>query len=294
MSYADLDDKQWLLKLLWSSREVQKTWSSNTIISIGCRYVQATYANKDHRSRAIRLCEDICYNLRRVWGALDPKTLEMSELLSQLYTSMGHYREAMGVHEHTLRLVVEGDDGDDRTVDTMESNRVKMHVEWLKQCYLRLKGWDKSEATYRDLVHAILNMDVYRHNPEWQGVRGVESWDYKKEQPSDSVGTFVVPKEWKFEDPKDANGQDSSSRKSMGMKRATSLWGLNASRHVSSEEHQQLPYRDGVDYGHGGQSSGGKKKPVIFDGDDDGYESAAEEVGGYFQKNGVGNGVAVN
>ena len=291
MCYADLDDQQWLLKLLWSSREVQKTWSSNTIISIGCRYVQATYANKDHRSHAIRLCEDICYNLRRVWGALDPKTLDMSELLSQLYTSMGHYREAMGVHEHTLRLVVEGDDGDDRTVDTMKSERVKTHVEWLKQCYLRLKGWDKSEATYRDLVHAILNMEAYRHRPEWQGVRGVESWDYKKEQPSDSVGKFAVPDDWEFEDPAakdaDADGRDGSSRRGMGMKRATSLWGLNSFRHVSNEEHHQLPY---FDNGHGGRQSAAKK-PVILDGDDDGYESAAEEVGGaYHRKNGVAVG----
>jgi len=65
---------QWLLDLLWSSREVQKEWKTDTIIAIGHRFVQARYLNKDHRSRAIRLCEDISYNLRRVWGSLDPKT----------------------------------------------------------------------------------------------------------------------------------------------------------------------------------------------------------------------------
>jgi len=52
-------------------------------------------------------------------GSFDPKTLEMSDLLSQIYTAAGHHREAMRLHEEILRLVVEGDDGDDRTLDTM-------------------------------------------------------------------------------------------------------------------------------------------------------------------------------
>ena len=277
---ADHNHPQWLLKLLWSSREVQKNWSSTTIISIGRLYVQATYANKDHRSHAIRLCEDICYNLRRVWGSLDPKTLEMSELLSQLYTSMGHYREAMGVHESILRLVVDGDDGDDRTVDTMDSESVKMHVEWLKQCYLRLQGWDKSAATYKDLVNAILHMEEYRHKPEWQGVRGPDHWD-KKEPASDSVGRFVAPTEWKFEESDTAKtthdaAQDStiSNRPGTAMKRATSNWGLNYFRHVLNGDHQEDP-----GYGNGGAKRPEAGKPLILDGDDDGYESAAEEVG---------------
>lgn len=138
-----------MLDLLWSSREVQKQWEPDTIIAIGHRFVQARYLNKDHRSRAIRLCEDISYNLRRVWGSLNPKTLEMSELLSELYTSMGHYREAQGVHESILRLVVEGDDGDDRTIDTMPSQTALKHVNLLKQSFLRLKGWDSRRTKIR-------------------------------------------------------------------------------------------------------------------------------------------------
>ena len=284
--HANHDHRQWLLNLLWSSREVQKTWSSSTIISIGRRYVQATYANKDHRSRAIRLCEDICYNLRRVWGSLYPETLDMSELLSQLYTSMGHYREAMGVHESILRLVVEGDDGDDSTIDTMESGRVKKHVDWLKQCYLRLQGWEKSPATYIDLVHAILHMEEFRHKPEWHGVRGAEHWD-KKEPASDSIGKFVVPKEWEFEDPKTANKQVDDAKENvmyrphgLGMKRATSNFGMS-----------YLGYSDHEGHTRNGNGNGTKKseaaKPSNFDGDDDGYESAAEEVGEYQNGNGV-------
>lgn len=208
----------------------------------------------------------------------------MSELLSQLYTSMGHYREAMGVHEHILRLVVEGDDGDDRTIDTMHSETAKKHVEWLKQSYLRLQGWDKSEATYRDLVNALLSMKEYRNKPEWQGVRGVEHWD-KKEPASDSIGKFVVPQKWEFLDPKTADQQDGSSsssghRTGMGMKRATSNWGLSSFRHVwngdnNDEGHHPVPQYQNGHVGGGGRSDA-RKKPVITDGDDDGFESAAE------------------
>ena len=187
---------------------------------------------------------------------------------------MGHHREAMGVHEHILRLVVEGDDDDDRTIDTMKSKRVKMHVEWLKQCYLRLKGWDKSPALYRDLVNAILHMEEYRHQPEWQGVPGTDHWD-KKEPASDSVGTFVVPLKWEFTNPetadKQSDGKETATRQrsGMAMKRATSNWGLSYSQHSDHDQghgHAQVPKIPQM------------AKPVILDGDDDGFESAAEEV----------------
>lgn len=307
-----MENSQWLLNLLWSSREVQKTWSSNTIISIGRLYVQATYANQDHRPLAIRLCEDICYNLRRVWGSLDPKTLEMSELLSQLYTSTGHHREAMGVHENILRLVVEGDDGDDSTVDTMDGERVRMHVEWLKQSHLRLQGWDKSAATYRDLIDAIQHMEPYAHQPEWRNVLGPEQWDKSKEAASDSVGKFAVPTEWKVEDDgddvetaaknkrdNDAAAKENSHRNNtitykrsgLGMKRATSNCGLNHFGHVLNggyKEEQQEHQNQSNGHGNGtsnGNGNGAHKaegaKPLTFDGEDDGYESAAEEVGQY-------------
>lgn len=199
---------------------------------------------------------------------------------------MGHYREAMGVHENILRLVVDGDDGDDRTVDTMDSKRVKMHVEWLKQCYLRLQGWDKSAATYKDLVNAILHMEEYRHKPEWQGMHGTDHWD-KKEPASDTVGKFVAPKEWEFEDPENANANGNgkepvlNKHPGMGMKRATSNWGMSYFRHVLNGDHEEEP-RNG-----NGAMKPEAAKPLAFVGHDDGYESAAEEVDGYRNGNGV-------
>jgi hypothetical protein len=237
-------DLEWLLNSLWLSREVQKTWSATMIISIGRRLVQARFL-AGHHKEAIRLCEDICYNLRRSWGVLDRKTLEMLELMSQLYTFAGHYREAMAVHEEILRLVVEGDDGDDRTPDTVSSQMAKKHLDLLKRSYLRLGGWDKSPSTYKDLVQGLISMEEYKGKPEWQGVQNTDKWTTKEQ--ADTLGTFVAPKEWEFVDPGSvAEGELKETAKyerpKMGMKRATSNWGMGLSYDLMHGRHEQDGY----------------------------------------------------
>ncbi|KAI4127033.1 MAG: hypothetical protein LQ338_003402 [Usnochroma carphineum] len=271
-NYADLE---WILELLWKSREVQKNWRPDTIIEIGCRFVQARYLNasKGRRSEAIRLCEDICYNLRRVWGS-HPKTLEMSNLLSQLYTNMGHYREAQGLHENNLRLIVEGDDGDDRTLDTMDSQTAYSQVELLKQSYLRLRGWDKSPEIYKDLIHDLKQMPEYKSEPEWKDVRPANEWKLK-ESASETLGTFQAPKMWYLVRPDKFNEkgevieiQPKGPR--MHVKRATSNWGMNFVHNLMHEHHKNGV----VAKSNGVEKQAGMKK----DGEEGGYESAAEEM----------------
>jgi hypothetical protein len=200
-NYADLE---WLLNDLWTSREVQrfsrkvqKNWSNTTIIAVGKRLVQTLFL-AGQRSKAIRLCEDICYNLRRVGGALDPKTLDMYDLLSQLYNTVGHYREALALHEDILRLVVEGDDDDDRTVDTVEPDVARHHLEELKRAHQRYGGWEKSVAVYRDIVTRLLAMKAYEGHSEFKGATGIDKWNVK-EDPGDK-GKFRAPEHWEFLD----------------------------------------------------------------------------------------------
>ena len=218
---------QWLLKSLWSSREVQKNWSATTIVSIGRRLAQARFLAGD-RPGAIRLCEDICYNLRRVKGSLDPETLKVSELLSQLYTEADRTREAMGVHEEILRLVIEGDDDDDRTLDTMEPQMAKHHLELLKRSYQRLGGWDKSPSTYKLLVEDLIKL--YKGESAWQGVQGTDKWNTKGTP--DSMGRLLPPKNWEFAEPGDVADQGeikqngSAKRPGKSVKRARSSWGI--------------------------------------------------------------------
>ena len=154
----------------------------------------------------------------------------MSELLSELYTSIGHYREAQGVHEHILRLVVDGDDDDDRTLDTMPSHTARKHLDLLKQSYLRLKGWDKSVVTYKELVDSLIKL--YQGQPGWKDAHSVDAWNFNKEQASETFGRFVAPKEWEFIKPEDLSDRGSVReshglhRPGIGVKRATSNWGL--------------------------------------------------------------------
>ena len=87
-----------------------------------------------HPVKAIRLCEDIAYNMRRAHGPRAPVTLETYELLAQLYTSTGlsyqsrsstektgslardYFKKALNTHEDVLRLLVQ-DEGDEDSDD---------------------------------------------------------------------------------------------------------------------------------------------------------------------------------
>jgi hypothetical protein len=162
----------------------------------------------------------------------------MEELLSEIYTAAGHYREAMGVHEDVLRLIIEGDDGDDRTVDIVEPEMARRHLDLLKASYLRLKGWDKSAANYHELVREMLNMREYNGHAAFKDAVPADKWSLK-EDPG-SLGLLAAPLEWRFlgSPPMDtdlrvsvARGMTSrtghsSSRPRMGLKRASSNWGL--------------------------------------------------------------------
>lgn len=278
-------DLEWILDLLWRSREVQKNWKSEEIIDVGRRLVEVRYLN-NRKSEATRLCEDICYNLRRVWGSLDPKTLEMLNLLSQLYTSQGHYREAQGVHENILRLVVEGDDGDDRTLDTMESKVARQQVELLKQSFLRLKGWDKSKGVYRELIAELTNMPEYKSEAEWKKLPNVDQWS-TKEPPSETLGKYVPPQNWEFPSKQSLSGNGEvrivPRRPGMGMKRATSNWGMGLiHRFLNGEHDHEQVSRKGN--GNGVMSNGvkrlvGVEKSMPLD-DVEGRENETGEAGG--------------
>jgi len=225
-NYADLE---WLLNTLWSSREVQKTWSPDIIISLSARLIAARFLSS-HPSQAISLAETVCYNLRRVWGSLDPKTLDMYGLSSRVYTAAGHHREAMGVHEDILRLVVEGDDGDDRTLDTMPPETAIKHLKELKRTYQRLGGWDKSAETYKELVDQLLAMPVYKNSTEFKGEKGVETWNVKEKPEKEA---FKGPSDWGFvekgllSDKGElvCGGAEVGSPRRGGLRRVSSHWG---------------------------------------------------------------------
>ena len=239
--------------------------------------MQARFLASDSKQQKspdiIPLCEDICYNLRRVKGSLHPLALEMFELLSQIYTTVGHYREAMGVHEDILRLVVEGDDDDDRTIDTVTPQVARRHLDLLKYSYQRLKGWDKSEAVYKSIVDRLLHMREYKGTEAFQGAQPIEKWS-KDDKPG-AKGTFVVPQQWEFVDPENITRQGEvvyhgvTRRPGVGAMRAVSNWGMASIYrllHGDGEEQEEYKGEGGGE----GRSPGkgvarpGKKVQLVY------------------------------
>ena len=189
---------------------------------------------------------------------------------------MGHHREAQGVHENILRLVVEGDDGDDRTLDTMTSARALQQLELLKQTFLRLHGWDKSPEIYAELIHDLKRMPEYRDVREWKEVRSPTEWN-TKEQPSETVGRFAPPEVWDFVEVESQGRKEVHHRRpGMGVKRATSNWGLGLVHRFLHGEHEGEGPKGAVNgNGNGYGKAVAGKKAVGVD-DEEGFESAEE------------------
>ena len=135
---TDYETLESLLTTLWGSRDCQSAWPSAVLLYLGRRLICARYL-AGHPIKAIRLCEDIAYNLRRVHGARHPATLETYGLLAELYTSAAqqyqksgdkssasiatdYFKKAVLVHEDVLRWLVggqaEGGEDDDDDEDT--------------------------------------------------------------------------------------------------------------------------------------------------------------------------------
>lgn len=144
----DFEQMRWLLSTLWESREGQSKWGHDVMLALGTRLVQSLFMNAGRNDRerkeAIRLAEDISYNVRRVHGARHQRTLDTMSLLAALYTSSAQYyqtlapntngnsgssgdknkdlarmywKKACGVHEDVLKLLLDKDDDDNEASD---------------------------------------------------------------------------------------------------------------------------------------------------------------------------------
>ena len=137
-NYADLE---WILTDLWNSRHqqqgagVQDKWQANTTVTIGRRLVECRYMMNESAS-ALHLLEDICYNLRRVWGPLDRTTLSMEELRAAMYTSLGQHGRAMGVHEEILSVLVSDEIDMDQVTAEQEASIAVSEMQAMRIAFL--------------------------------------------------------------------------------------------------------------------------------------------------------------
>lgn len=232
----------WLLTILWNSRKSQNAWQSDVTLALGRRFILARYLVGDAMA-ALRLAEDIVYNCRRVHGARHPSTLEMSVLLTQLYTGIAqryqshkdgqdmasrYYKKSAATHENILRIFsdpsyaeLEGGldasmslDGSTYDLDMAangqstlsDGEHVRQHLQLLKLSVERLGHWPKDYSEYERL-----NADVFREfADDMKGVQGVEKWNLKsfgggKAESNEDMLNLDV-KNWELVDAQPENG----------------------------------------------------------------------------------------
>ncbi|KAJ5103095.1 hypothetical protein N7532_003624 [Penicillium argentinense] len=150
--YELFDDLEAILTSLWTSRIVQRTWTPDVVVWIGRRLVETRFCRGSVDS-AIQLCRDICYNLRQVWGSCDPVTLDMTKLLSGLYTASNDHQSAAALHEGVLYDLLGDSDAKNhpRAADT-----ATQHMELLRRAQSRLGTGKSSRASaHTDLVAQV-------------------------------------------------------------------------------------------------------------------------------------------
>ncbi|KAB8270434.1 hypothetical protein BDV30DRAFT_250591 [Aspergillus minisclerotigenes] len=184
----NFEDLEFLLNELWSSRVVQKTWSSDTIILVGRRLVEARFSN-GRTTQATQLCGGLCYNVKRVWGPFDRSALELTNLLSALYTAEGDHVRAMGVHESVLRQLLE-DSTDIRLSEAAEI--ASKQTALLQRCYQRNGGWSKGSGRYENMFDRL--NEKFAKEKKWTA-RNPQHWTVKE---VDKLGVWEAPHDYGF------------------------------------------------------------------------------------------------
>jgi hypothetical protein len=146
---------QWLLTDLWKNRHALSCPPSTTALLgrrlIECRFIMGL------RSDAFHLAEDMVYNLRRVWGPLDKTTLELTDLLAEMYTAAGRHASAIALHEDVLTWIISDERDRDDVSKEEEATIAAAHFDLLKHAYARNNGWpeDKDMSGYVELFKAV-------------------------------------------------------------------------------------------------------------------------------------------
>jgi hypothetical protein len=205
----DYQNLAWLLTGLWEKRQKTRARGPDGTytLALGRMLAITLYLVGDYSS-SIRLAEDIVYNCARVHGPRHSSTVEMTVLLSQMYTSVAqgyqgtadhrelatqYYKKAAALHENALRVFVDpssaataidadtisaepysaspaSSPGDETYPAKSHAKAVRQHLHLLKLAVERLGNWPKDYAEYERL-----NSDVFRtFREDLQGIKGLD------------------------------------------------------------------------------------------------------------------------
>ncbi|KAF3926345.1 hypothetical protein AA313_de0202064 [Arthrobotrys entomopaga] len=192
-----------ILEELWENRTTQSSWTPSVVSLIGRRLVE-TYFVLDEKLKALKLCERICYNYERVWGLLNPSTLEFYDFLSSLYIASKKYEKAIAIHERILQQAI----GDHKAMTEGSNMRdiVLRQTELLQAAVGRTYGSKPipvEEKKHREtLLHRIKSFfgDDCEHQKKLEALK-----DEKKlvQGQGEAFGCWKAPEKWEiveFED----------------------------------------------------------------------------------------------
>ncbi|KAF7166709.1 hypothetical protein CNMCM5623_000253 [Aspergillus felis] len=207
---SDYVNLAWLLTGLWNNRDQHPPSQQEAAytLALGRMLVITRYLMGEYMA-AIRLAEDIVYNCARVHGPQHPSTLEMTILLSQMYTSVAqgyqgrkerrelayrYYKKAATLHENALRAFIDPTALASLTIDEGASSPgsesgppspgerpedsgkyVRQHLHLLKLAVERLGNWPKDYTEYERLNSALFQT----FGDHLKGVEGVDKWNLK-------------------------------------------------------------------------------------------------------------------
>ncbi|KAJ5767230.1 uncharacterized protein N7511_004846 [Penicillium nucicola] len=198
----------WVLTSLWNSRDAYALSQPQHAytLALGRMLVITRYLVGDYAA-SVRLAEELVYNCARVHGPRHPSTIEITVLLSQMYTSMAqgyqdqkgrqelayrYYRKAAALHENALRVFIDpsssSSDVDMEVISGMsspsspgspgemeEGKHVRQHLHMLKLAVERLGDWPKEYSEYERLSQDLFSL--FGHDLE--GVESVDKWNLK-------------------------------------------------------------------------------------------------------------------
>ncbi|XMA10439.1 hypothetical protein WAI453_003230 [Rhynchosporium graminicola] len=225
---GNLDDLEYMLNLLWESRTTRTSWPAATVVSLGRRLVEVKFTRGQHAS-AIHLSEDMCYNVQRVWGALDATTLDMHILLAELFTSSNQHSKAMQVHENILRDAAsyKGEE-----IDQAQAAAIAVrHLDLLKRTYQRLGKWDKQPQIYLDLYQQLAH--VFGSEENWKNARiqPIEKWSAKG---ADNLGIWTKPNTFDWVESEEKRKHVNHLKRSLGRPGKSSFHSGRLTRSYSS------------------------------------------------------------
>ncbi|CAG8304975.1 unnamed protein product [Penicillium salamii] len=217
--YEMFDDLEGILSQLWTSRIVQRTWTPDVVVWIGRRLVETRFC-RGHIDSSIQLCRDICYNLRQVWGSCDPVTLEMTKLLSGLFTASDNHQSAATLHEGILYDLLGDSDakGHERAADT-----ASQHMELLRRAQARLGGTSKRASAHAGLFQSLTDRF---------GLQSEQTQSVGEANGGDSFGIWSKPRRFSI-DVEDLEKEGQAHSNHLRESSGAGLYGNGAPRRIS-------------------------------------------------------------